>query len=319
MQSTIDVSVVILSWNDRPHLEICLDSLTQELPGVNLEVIVVDNASNDGSDDLVREKYPTFNLIQHQTNVGFARGNNVGIHESSGKYLCLINSDIKLLDGCLRRVLSFMEENPDIGIAGPRILNADGTHQSSCRRFPTLWNNFCSAVGLATVFTESRGFSGEHMFYFHGDRIIDVDVLVGCFWFVRREALSQFGLLDEAFFMYAEDIDWCRRCWQAGWRVVFFPGACAVHYRGGSSIKQDPVWVALTQQQSILHYWKKHHSRAGLLGITCLMFVHKLVRLVGTASTLWVKPAQRIQNRLRMRVLAICLKALFISQKVKSA
>lgn len=319
MQRNVDLSVVILSWNDKPHLETCLESLIRDSGGVNLEIIVVDNASTDGSAELVREKYPSIKLIQNQTNVGFARGNNVGIQASSGRYLCLLNSDIKLLDGCLRSVLSFMEENSDIGIAGPKIINADGTHQSSCRSFPTIWNNFCSAVGLATAFTELRGFSGEHMFYFHGDRIVDVDVLVGCFWFVRREALNLFGLLDEEFFMYAEDVDWCRRCWQAGWRVVFFPEAQAIHYRGGSSVKQDPVWVALTQQQSILHYWQKHHGLVGRLGISCLIFLHKLVRLTGAAVAPWFNPAKRIDNRTRMRVLCACLKAFFVRPNVKSA
>jgi len=319
MQCNVDLSVVIVSWNDKPHLEICLDSLTQDTVGLNLEIIVVDNASSDGSADLVRTRYPVVKLIQNQENLGFARGNNVGIQASFGRYVCLLNSDTKLLDGCLGRVMAFMEENSDIGIAGPKILNADGTHQSSCRRFPTLWNNFCSAVGLATAFPEIKGFSGEHMFYFHGDQIVDVDVLVGCFWLVRREALNQFGLLDEDFFMYAEDVDWCMRCWLSGWRVVFFPGAQAIHYRGGSSVKQDPVWVALTQQQSILHYWEKYHGLVGRLGISGLMFLHKLVRLVSATAAIWCNPSKRTDSRVRVRVLAACLKGIFVCQKMKSA
>jgi hypothetical protein len=204
-----------------------------------------------------------------------------------------------------------MERNPDMGILGPKILNADLSHQSSCRKFPGLWNNFCSAVGLASAFKQFRVFSGEHMLYFQGNSAVDVDVLVGCFWFVRREAMSQFGLLDEDFFMYAEDVDWCKRCWQAGWRVGFSPGAQAIHYRGGSSSKQDPVWVALTQQRSMLHYWEKHHGVVGRLGISCVMVLHKLIRLTRASITRWLYPTQRSRCETEMRVLAICLKAFF--------
>lgn len=315
----MDISVVVLSWNDRQHLEICLESLEQGKGGCCLEVIVVDNASTDGSAEMVRCKFPYVKLIQNQVNLGFARGNNIGIKASSGRFVCLVNSDIKLLEGCFQALLDYINQNPDIGILGPKILNADLTHQSSCRRFPSLWNNFCSAVGLASAFKQVRVISGEHMFYFQGDSVVDVNVLVGCFWFVRREAMSEFGLLDEEFFMYAEDVDWCKRCWQTGWRVVFFPGAQAIHYRGGSSIKQDPVWVALTQQRSILHYWEKHHGGAGRLGISCVMFLHKIIRLTGASITRGHNPAQRTECRTRMRVLIACLKDFFLNQEAKSA
>ena len=317
----MDISVVILSWNDRQHLEICLESLEQAKVGCSLEVIIVDNASTDGSPEMVRCKFPGMKLIQNQENLGFAIGNNIGIKASSGRYVCLLNSDIKLLNMCLQGLYDYMERSPDIGILGPKIMNADLTHQSSCRRFPGLWNNFCSAVGLASVFKQVSAFSGEHMLYFHGDSVLDVDVLVGCFWFVRREAMSQFGVLDEDFFMYAEDVDWCKRCWRTGWRVVFFPDVQAIHYRGGSSIKQDPIWVALTQQRSILHYWKKHHGAAARIGIRCVMFLHKLIRLTGASitSARWLNSAQRTDCRTRIRVFSACLKDFFSNQVVKSA
>jgi GT2 family glycosyltransferase len=319
--SDVDISAVILSWNGRQYLETCLMSLEQAKGDCCLEVIVVDNASSDGSAEMVRCKFPGVKLIQNQENLGFAGGNNIGIKASSGRYVCLINSDIKLLKGCLQGLLNYMEQNPNIGILGPKILNADLTHQSSCRSFPGLWNNFCSAVGLASAFTQVRVFSGEHMFYFQGDSVVDVDVLVGCFWFVRREAMNQFGLLDEDFFMYAEDVDWCKRCWRTGWRVVFFPGAQVIHYWGGSSIKQDPVWVALTQQRSILHYWEKHHGVVARLGISCVLFLHKLIRLTGASitSARWLNPEQRIDCRTRVRVITACLKDFFSNQEVRSA
>lgn len=309
MSASVDISIVILSWNDQRYLEECLQSLVNSTNRA-MEIIVVDNASTDGTPDMVEAKFPMVKLIRNPENLGFPKGNNIGIQASRGKYVFLLNSDIKVLEGCLDAVAEHMDANQDIGMLGPKILNRDLTHQSSCRRFPTLWNNFCMLSGLSRVFNGSKFFSGEHMFYFKGDRLMDVDVLVGCFWAVRREALDEFGMLDEGFFMYAEDLDWCRRCWKSGWRVVFFPGAEAIHYRGGSSAKQDPVWVALTQQRSVLRYWKKHHGVVGRMGMSGLIFMGNVIRGAAAAVN-YLRPSRRADSALRLRVAGASLLALF--------
>jgi len=314
----IEISVVILSWNDKKYLDECLESLAHSTKSRTMEIIVVDNASTDGSQEMVETKHPRVQLIRNQENVGFPRGNNMGMRASQGKYLFVLNSDIKLYEGCLDALVDYLEQHPDIGMIGPKILNRDLTHQSSCRTFPTLWNNFCSASGLSKVFAGSKFFSGEHMFYFKGDRIIDVDVLVGCFWGVRREAMDKFGMLDEGFFIYAEDVDWCKRCWQAGWRVVFFPGAQAIHYGGSSTTKKDPVRFALTQQRSILRYWKKHHGALGRLSMSGVIFCNLAIRWSAAMLKYLVKPANRQDNGVRMRVSSACLRALF-SRTAESA
>jgi hypothetical protein len=305
-----DISVVILSWNDREHLQECILSLRECANSRQIEILVVDNASTDGSAELVQTKFPEVKLLRNSENLGFAKANNLGIKASQGKYVCLLNSDIKVLKGCLDALADYLDRHRDIGIIGPKVLNGDRTHQSSCRRFPGLWNNFCSATGLAVAFRETKLLSGEHMFYFKGNRIQEVDVLVGCFWMTRRAAIAEFGLLDEDFFMYAEDVDWCRRCWEAGWRVVFFPAAQAIHYRGGSSANQDPIWVAVTQQHSILRYWRKHHGLAGWLSIACLMFAHKMARLCAAALNGLLQPSQQQESKARIRVMGACLRAL---------
>jgi GT2 family glycosyltransferase len=307
----VDISVVILSWNDKEHLIGLLESL-QGASRRTMEVIVVDNASTDGSPELVESRFPEVKVIRNKENVGFPRGNNMGVRASSGKYVFVLNSDIKVLGKCVDILVDYMEEHPDIGMLGPRVLNADGTHQSSCRRNPTLWNNFCSAVGLARIFRNSRLFSGEHMFYFKGDKTIDVDVLVGCFWLTRRTALDQFGLLDEGFFLYAEDVDWCKRCWKAGWRVVFLPTAEAIHYGGASTTKKDPVRFAVTQQRSILRYWRKHHGLGGRLGISFVILSSLLIRSSATILNL-VRPAKRNEAKVRFSVISACIRALFSS------
>lgn len=310
MSESIDISVVILSWNDQKYLAECLESLMHSTKRT-MEIIVVDNASTDGSPEMVAERFPMVKLIRNRENLGFPKGNNIGIQASRGKYVYLLNSDVKVLEGCMDALADYLDAQPDVGMIGPRILNGDMTHQSSCRKFPTLWNNFCMMSGLAGAFKGSRSFSGEHMFYFKGDRLMDVNVLVGCFWAVRRAAMDQFGLLDEGFFMYAEDLDWCERCWKSGWRVVFYPEVAAIHYRGGSSAKQDPVWLALTQQRSVLRYWKKHHGISGAMGMRCLIFGSKLVRCGVALFNLLARPSKRSDSRLRLRVAGASLMALF--------
>lgn len=281
-----------------------------------MEVIVVDNASTDGSPDEVERRFPGVALIRNSTNLGFAKGNNIGIRASKGKYIYLLNSDIKVLEGCLDALADYMDEHADIGIIGPKVLNDDMSHQSSCRRFPSLWNNFCSATGLASAFKESKFFGGEHMLYFKGDRILDVDVLVGCFWAVRRKALDDFGLLDENFFIYSEDVDWCKRCWKAGWRVTFLPAAQAIHYRGASS-KKDIVRFALAQQRSVLEYWNKHHTIAGRFGIFWLTFAYLAARWAAAAVRYAIQPTRREELQARLHVIRSCMSALFMDSQAQ--
>ena len=313
----MDISVVILSWNDKQYLEVCLRSLLDAMPSRTMEIIVVDNASTDGSPDMVEALFPDVKIIRNAENLGFPKGNNAGVKASRGKYVFLLNSDIKIFAGCLDALADYLDQNPRVGMVGPKILNRDLTHQSSCRQFPTLWNNFCEVAGLAKVLAGSRLFSGEHMFYFKGDRLMDVDVLVGCFWTIRREAVNEFGLLDEGFFMFAEDLDWCKRFWQAGWRVVFCPDAQAIHYRGGSSTKKDAVWLALTQQRSVLRYWKKHHGATANFGIRSLFVIHRISRWGAALASSLIKPSKRKDSDLRMKVAAACLRDLFSRHKAE--
>lgn len=313
----MDISIVILSWNDKEHLQECLESLRHCTKSRSVEIIVVDNASTDGSPDMVAARFPQVTLIRNAENLGFPKGNNIGVRASKGEYVYLLNSDIKVLDGCIDALADYLDQHPDIGMIGPKILNGDMSLQSSCRRFPTLWNNFCTAAGLATLWKESRWFSGEHMLYFKGDRLMDVDVLVGCFWTARRKALDQFGLLDEGFFIYAEDVDWCKRCWKAGWRVVFFPEAQAIHYRGASTTKKDPVRFALTQQRSVLRYWQKHHGSLGRASMGCLIFGHLSIRWTAALMKSLLGASRREENKVRMQVTGACLRALFSGQSAE--
>ena len=314
----VDISVVIVGWNAKRYLELCLDSLEEAPPRRSLEVFVVDNASTDGSAEMIEAKYPWVKLIKSSENLGFSRGNNVAIRQCQGRYIALVNPDVIVFPGCLDALADFLDQNPKVGNVGPRVFNPDMSMQSTCRRFPSVWNNFCTASRLETVFKNSPFFAGEHMFYFPHDRTLAVDVIVGCFSFIRREAFDQVGLLDEGLFMYGDDVDWCRRARKAGWEMVFYPGAQAIHDRGKTTASY-PVRFAVAQQRSILHYWKKHHGFWGVLGIRSIMCLHHLVRYTVSALSGFVRSSSKAQAEVRKQVSGACLRELFSPDAIQKA
>ena len=306
----MDISVVIVGWNAKHYLELCLESLAAAPPRRSVETLVVDNASTDGSAEMIETRFPWVKLIKSGENLGFAKGNNLAIRQCQGRYIALVNPDVIVFPGCLDALADFLDQNPKVGNVGPRVFNPDMSQQSTCRRFPTLWNNFCSAAGLATTFKNSRLFAGEHMFYFPHDRTMAVDVLVGCFSMIRREAFEAVGLLDEGLFMYGDDVDWCWRCWKAGWEVVFYPGAQAIHDRGKITAPY-PVRFAVAQQRSVLYYWSKHHGFFGELGIGSIMLFHHLLRYSFAVLSGFANPQRRKQGDVRKQVSVACLRAFF--------
>lgn len=213
----MDLSFIVVSWNAKEILSKCLQSLTRETSHLYSEIIVVDNASTDGSPELVREQFPHVKLICNDANLGFAKANNIGIKQSTGRYLFLVNSDVIILEGCIDSMCTYMDQHLGIGVLGPKILSPDGMVQRSTMEFPTLWNCFCRALALDSIFRSSKLFGGQLMTYWSHDTIRNVEVINGCLWMVRREALRKVGLLDEDFFFCGEDIDWCKRFVDAGW------------------------------------------------------------------------------------------------------
>jgi GT2 family glycosyltransferase len=285
------VSVVVVSWNARKYLKQCLESLREGVCRLPMEVLVVDNASTDGSSEMVEQHFPNCRLIRNETNLGFAKANNIGIKASAGRYVCMVNSDVRVLPDCIRRLVDYCEAHAEVGMAGPRILGGDGRLQRSCRGFPTLWNMFCRSLALDSLFPRCRLFGGYLLPYWEHDSLQAVDILSGCFWMVRREALPKVGLLDEKFFMYGEDMDWCKRFWLNRWRVIFVPAAEAIHY-GGASSANAPVRFFIEKQRANLQYWKKHHHWLAQQCYFLLVCVEQAVRTVGYASALcWRSPA----------------------------
>src|SRR5580658_6451953 len=307
--ATVDISVVIVGWNAKHYLELCLESLAKAPPRRSMEVLVVDNASTDGSAEMIEAKFPWVKLIKSSENLGFSKGNNVAIRQCQGQYIALVNPDVIVFPGCLDSLADFLDQNPKVGDVGPRVFNPDMSQQSTCRRFPTLWNNLCSATQLESIFKGRRFFAGEHMFYFAYDRTLPVDVIVGCFSMIRRETFEEVGLLDEDLFMYGDDVDWCRRARNAGWEVVFYPEAHAIHDRGKTTAP-FPVHFAVAQQRSVIHYWKKHHSFFGVLGIRSIMLFHHLLQYTFAVLSGLARSQRRAKSEVAKQVSGACLREL---------
>ena len=271
------ISVIIVSWNAKGFLRGCLQSLRQFPPSLLLEIIVVDNASSDGSPEMVTSDFPEVRLIRNHENVGFARANNVGIKMAHGSYLALINSDVLVHLNCLQVLKAFLDKNPSVALIGPKIFGSDGHIQHTCRRFPTIWNTTCRLIAIDRVLWKWPLFSGFEMRHWDYSRGGEVEVLSGCFWLARREAVDSVGGLDERFFFYAEDVDWCRRFSQSGWKVAYVPAATATHFGGGSS-SNAPLRYSIEMLKANLAYWRKHRGKSGHYTYFFLCLLHYSIR-----------------------------------------
>jgi GT2 family glycosyltransferase/lipopolysaccharide/colanic/teichoic acid biosynthesis glycosyltransferase len=258
----VDLSVIIVNYNVRQFLESALASIARAMEGVQGEVFVVDNASDDGSAEMVRTKFPDVRLIQNAENLGFASANNLALRRATGKFLLLINPDTIVQEDTLHVMLRFFTENPDVGLAGCKILNPGGTFQLACRRsFPTPWVAFTKIVGLSALFPSSRLFGRYNLTYLSPDETYEVDAVSGSFMMMRREAYERVGDLDESFFMYGEDLDWCYRVGEAGFKVYYVHSTKVVHFKGEST-KRSAINEVKVFYQAMQLFVSKHFGRS---------------------------------------------------------
>jgi len=236
----MQLSVIIVNYNVRQFLENALTSLRRAMEGIDGEIFVVDNASDDGSVAMVRSTFPDVSVIAHTENIGFARANNLALKKARGEFVLLINPDTIVQEDTLRQMLHFFQEHPDAGLAGCKILNPDGTFQLPCRRsFPTPWVAFTKIFGLSALFPSSRVFGRYNLTYLSPDETYEVDAVSGSFMMIRRAAYERVGGLDEVFFMYGEDLDWCFRVRQAGFRVYYVHSTQIIHFKGESTRRSN--------------------------------------------------------------------------------
>lgn len=231
MKKTIDVSVVILNYNTRDLTRACLSTLlSSDLGPYTMEVIVCDNGSGDGSLEMIAKEFPQVVRIANGKNLGFAAGNNPGIRKAGGRYVLLLNTDTETPKDTIREMIRFMDEHPDAGASTCKLLLPDGTMDPACHRgFPTPWVSLTYLTKLEKLFPKSRLFGEYHQGYKDLSSVHEVDCIVGAFFLVRRDVIDAVGLLDEEYFMYGEDIDWCYRIRKAGWKIYFNPNVTLLH------------------------------------------------------------------------------------------
>ncbi len=256
-----DLSVIVINLNGKRLLRDCLESLRQSAPRHRLDVIVVDNGSADGSPEMVRAEFPEARLIVNATNQGFTRANNQGIRIATGRYLLLLNNDTRVLPAAFSDALDFLDRNPEIGAAGLKLLNEDGSLQLSCRRFPSFSQAVFNRYSLLTRLFPNNRFSRAYLMTdLHHDREQDVDWVSGACLLFRRDVLDAIGPLDERFFMYSEDVDFCYRVWEGGWRVTYLPFA-QVYHLIGQDTKKVRYRLTIERHKSMYKFYKKHYSR----------------------------------------------------------
>ncbi len=272
------LSVVIVSWNTRELLDGCLHSVVDntKIDRISTEIVVVDNASTDGTVEKLEAKYPRVNFVPLQSNIGFAAATNVGIRQASGQYVLLLNPDTQVCPGSLSVLIKALDTMPHVGMVSGLLVNPNGSLQSSGYRFPGLMQSFLDFFPLHPRLIDTA-LNGRVL---PGDRIApyEVDYPLGACMLVRREVIYQVGPLDESYFMYSEEVDWCQRIRAAGWSILIAPEARIVHY-GGQSTSQMPEEMYLQLHRSRAQYLQRHKSGA---------FLHA-VELMARAAEIWAR------------------------------
>lgn len=231
-----DLSIIIISYNTKQFLKDCLLSIIKNTPKkIKAEIIVVDNYSTDGSSDLIEKEFPSVVLIKNKENLGFSKANNIGVKHSKGRYVLFLNSDTVVYPKTLERMIEFMDQHKEAGAATCKAVLPNGQIDEACHRgFPTPWNAFCYFSGLSRLFPKIKLFSGYSLGHMDLGKIHQIDACCGAFMIVRKEVGDDVGWWDEDFFWYGEDLDFCYRLKQRGWKIFFSPDASILHYKGVS-------------------------------------------------------------------------------------
>ncbi len=272
MSPAVDLSIVIVAWNVRDLVLDCLASIRDARLKISYEVILVDNGSIDATVEQVSTQFPETLVIALPRNIGFGAGNNRGLERMNGRYAVLLNSDTIVLEGGLERCVSYLDAHPDVGVVGPQLLNPDRTRQNCIHNSPTLITEVVSQSLLRRLFP--RRYPSKRIEY---TQPIEVDAVLGACLFVRKEIVDSVGLIDEDYFFFLEETDWCHRIRRAGWRVVHVPDAYVVHLYGESTKKKVPLRTRIEYHRSRYTFFRKNHGLAAYLVIRALVMLKILV------------------------------------------
>ncbi|MFA4871575.1 MAG: glycosyltransferase family 2 protein [Patescibacteria group bacterium] len=252
------ISIIIISWQVKELLRKCLESIYKNQGGLSLEIFVVDNASADGSVEMIKNEFSWVRPMSNEKNLGFARANNQAIKLATGDYILLLNPDTELLPGALGGCLEFMASSKDCGIMGGQILNPDGTIQPSVRKFPTFWPIFLLFLKIPKIFKNIKSIDNYLAVDFDYSQAQEVDQVMGAFMFIRKEVFAKIGQLDDDFFLWFEEVDFCRRCWRAGFKILYNPRVKIIHYGGQSFNQQKIISRQFLFFKSAWHYFRKN-------------------------------------------------------------
>lgn len=255
----MDISICIVNWNTRELLSRCIESIYGKTGGIDYEIIVVDNASMDGSARMVKRKFPYCKLVASAANLGFVKANNMALGEASGKYVMFLNPDTELVTNAPLGIFRFLEDNPEFGAAGCRLTGADGSVQYTCAStFPTPFNELSRFLFLNRIFPGVRFFSSREMNYWDHKDSRSVDCLSGACMMVRKIILDSVGGFDEGIYMYAEDLELCYRILKSGWKIYYLASEVIIHHEGSGSRKKKRDFSTLLQNESNLYFMKKY-------------------------------------------------------------
>jgi GT2 family glycosyltransferase len=273
MNST-EVSIVVVNWNTRDMLRDCLHSIYDQTKNLDFEVIVIDNASVDRSKDMVKSEYSTVILIENNRNRGFAAANNQGMAIAKGQYILLLNPDTIVLDRAIQTTIEYADQHPDVGVVGCQVWKNEYDVQMTCFPFPSATTMLIQFLGLRRMFPRSRLFGWIDYGGWERNTEREVDVVSGMYMLIRKDAIRNVGLMDEDYFVYSEESDWCYRFWKAGWRCVFIPNASIIHRDGGNkSTDLVKAKMYIQMQKSILIFHKKHLGKMSWLAAKSLYVI----------------------------------------------
>lgn len=277
----MDVSVCIVNWNTKKLLSECIKSINELTSGVAYEIIVVDNASEDGSAHAIKSEFSDCILIECKKNLGFAKANNIAAKRATGRFVLYLNPDTKLVTNALLGMYSYLKRNDDIGAVGSKLLYPSGSIQFTCARtIPTPLNQFCYLAMLNRLFPKSKFFSTIEMGYWDHLTSREIDCLSGACMMVRKDIIDKLNGFDENLFMYAEDVDLCYRVKQAGWKIYYLATEEIIHYEGcSSSQKKEKNFSAIMQKEANSYFMNKHFGRSKRRQYKLATFTGSIIRL----------------------------------------
>lgn len=293
------LSIVILCWNGLRVIPDCLRSIYARTHATAFEIIVPDNGSSDGTVEFIRKTYPDVRVLENGANVGFAKGNNAGMRASRGEYVLILNQDTVIHEGALDKLVSFADRHPDAGGFGCRVLNPDGSYQVSARLFPTVRRYWVNALYLNAFQRLSHIFDYEEYAGWKGDSERQVDWQSGCCLMFRRDLLEKLGGFDEQFFYQFEEVDLCRRAYEAGFPILFTPAATITHL-GRHSARQFPARFEIERYRGCYRYFHKHFGPKGARHCRSFSITGLRVRQLGYGLLALFKPTPDLRERLRM-------------------